>query len=87
MHEAIKPTYAIYQTETQAWRDAAPARIPSSRQPEYANCEIRQMSSELVEHVSELKTVAGTRSSWNKALCIALDSNDSLLPGSRSTAG
>lgn len=75
--------YAIYQTETQAWRDAKLRVFPVLGNHEFANCEVPQCLQNWWGMFPELKdrrwysVQLGT-----KLYVIGLDSNDSLLPGS-----
>ena len=84
MHGGDQADYAIYQTETQAWRDAHLRVFPALGNHEFANCEIRQCLQNWWRTFPELKdrrwysVQLGT-----KLYVIALDSNDSLLPGSQ----
>jgi acid phosphatase type 7 len=84
MHGGDQADYAIYQTETQAWRDAHLRVFPALGNHEFANCEIRQCLQNWWGTFPELKNrrwysvQLGT-----KLYVIALDSNDSLLPGSQ----
>ena len=84
MHGGDQADYAIYQTETQAWRDAHLRVFPALGNHEFANCEIRQCLQNWWGTFPELKNrrwysvQLGT-----KFYLIALDSNDSLLPGSQ----
>jgi len=83
MHGGDQGDYAIYQTETQAWRDAHLRVFPALGNHEFANCEIRQCLQNWWRTFPELEdrrwysVQLGT-----KLYVIALDSNDSLLPGS-----
>jgi len=84
MHGGDQADYAIYQTETQAWRDAHLRVFPALGNHEFANCEIPQCLQNWWRTFPELKdrrwysVQLGT-----KLYVIALDSNDSLLPGSQ----
>src|SRR5882762_4800685 len=84
MHGGDQADYAIYQTETQAWRDAHLRVFPALGNHEFANCEIQQCLQNWWRTFPELKdrrwysVQLGT-----KLYVIALDSNDSLLPGSQ----
>jgi acid phosphatase type 7 len=84
MHGGDQADYAVYQTETQAWRDAHLRVFPALGNHEFNNCEIRQCLQNWWETFPELKdrrwysVQLGT-----KLYVIALDSNDSLLPGSQ----
>src|SRR5260221_719760 len=42
MHGGDQTDYAIYQTETKAWRDANLRIFPALGNHEFANCEVRQ---------------------------------------------
>jgi acid phosphatase type 7 len=84
MHGGDQADYAIYQTETQAWRDAHLRVFPALGNHEFANCEMPQCLQNWWGTFPELKNrrwysvQLGT-----KIYVIALDSNDSLLPGSQ----
>ena len=83
MHGGDQADYAIYQTETKAWRDAHLRIFPALGNHEFANCAVQQCLQNWWNTFPELK---GHR--WYSAqlgtrlYVIALDSNDSLLPGS-----
>jgi acid phosphatase type 7 len=75
--------YAIYQTETKAWRDAHLRIFPALGNHEFANCEIRQCLRNWWNTFPELNNHRWYSARLGTKLCvIALDSNDSLLPGS-----
>jgi len=76
--------YDIYQTETQAWRDAHLRVFPALGNHEFANCEIQQCLQNWWRTFPELKDRRWYSAQLGtKLYVIALDSNDSLLPGSQ----
>ena len=83
MHGGDQADYAIYQTETQAWRDAHLRIFPALGNHEFANCEVPQCLQNWWRTFPELNdrrwysVQLGT-----KLYIITLDSNDSLLPDS-----
>ena len=83
MHGGDQADYAIYQTETQAWRDAHLRIFPALGNHEFANCEVPQCLQNWWSTFPELKNrrwysvQLGT-----KLYIITLDSNDSLLQDS-----
>jgi 3',5'-cyclic AMP phosphodiesterase CpdA len=83
MHGGDKADYAIYQIETQAWRDAHLRIFPALGNHEFANCEVRQCLQNWWNTFPELKNHRWYSAQLGtKLYVIALDSNDSLLPGS-----
>jgi 3',5'-cyclic AMP phosphodiesterase CpdA len=83
MHGGDQADYAIYEAETKAWRDAHLRIFPALGNHEFANCEVRQCLQNWWKTFPELRdrrwysVQLGT-----KVYVFALDSNDSLLPGS-----
>jgi 3',5'-cyclic AMP phosphodiesterase CpdA len=75
--------YAIYQTETKAWRDAQLRIFPVLGNHEFAGCEARQCLQNFWEAFPALKARRWySLQLGTKLFVIGLDSNDSLLPGS-----
>lgn len=83
MHGGDQADYAIYQDETRAWRDAHLRIFPALGNHEFANCEVRQCLHNWWATFPELKDRRWYSAQLGtKLYVIALDSNDSLLPGS-----
>jgi acid phosphatase type 7 len=83
MHGGDQADYAIYQTETKAWRDAHLRIFPALGNHEFANCEVRQCLQNWWDTFPALKNHRWYSAQLGaKLYVIALDSNDSLLPGS-----
>jgi acid phosphatase type 7 len=82
-HGGNPKDYEIYRAETQVWRDANLRVFPALGNHEFANCEVPQCLANWWAAFPKLK---GRR--WysarlgSKIWIIALDSDDSLLPGS-----
>jgi acid phosphatase type 7 len=82
-HGGDKSDYEVYRTETQVWRDANLRIFPALGNHEFAQCEVPQCLANWWAAFPKLK---GRR--WYsvrvgaKVYAIALDSDDSLLPGS-----
>lgn len=82
-HGGDKNDYEIYRTETQGWRDANLRIFPALGNHEFAQCEVPQCLANWWTTFPKLK---GRR--WYsvrlgaKIYALALDSDDSLLPGS-----
>ena len=84
MHGGDQADYDIYQTETQAWRDVHLRVFPALGNHEFANCEIQQCLQNWWRTFPELKDRRWYSAQLGtKLYVIALDSNDSLLPGSQ----
>lgn len=83
MHGGDEADYAIYQIETQAWRDAHLRIFPALGNHEFANCEVPQCLQNWWNAFPELKNHRWYSAQLGTKLYVmALDSNDSLLPGS-----
>jgi calcineurin-like phosphoesterase family protein len=82
-HGGDKKDYEVYHSETQAWRDANLRVFPALGNHEFAECQVAQC---LANWWAEFPKVKGRRwysvSLGSKIYAIALDSDDSLLPGS-----
>ena len=82
-HGGDNSDYQVYRTETQAWRDANLRIFPALGNHEFAQCEVPQC---LANWWAAFPQFKGRR--WYsvglgaKVYAIALDSDDSLLPGS-----
>ena len=83
MHGGNAADYRIYQIETQVWRDAHLRIFPALGNHEFANCEVPQCLQNWWNTFPELKNHRWYSAQLGAALYVlALDSNDSLLPGS-----
>jgi 3',5'-cyclic AMP phosphodiesterase CpdA len=83
MHGGDQADYAIYQTETKAWRDEHLRIFPALGNHEFANCDVRRCLQNWWNTFPELKNHRWYSAQLGtKLYLIALDSNDSLLPGS-----
>ena len=82
-HGGDKKDYEVYHSETQVWRDANLRVFPALGNHEFAECEVAHCLANWWAAFPELK---GRRwysvSLGSKIYAIALDSDDSLLPGS-----
>jgi acid phosphatase type 7 len=82
-HGGDKNDYEVYRSETQVWRDANLRVFPALGNHEFAECEVKQC---LANWWAAFPKLIGRR--WYsvrlglKVYAIALDSDDSLLPGS-----
>lgn len=82
-HGGTQEDYAVYHSETQPWRDAHLRVFPALGNHEFSRCEVPQC---LANWWTAFPDLNGRR--WYSVLLgkyvylIALDSNDSLLPGS-----
>jgi hypothetical protein len=82
-HGGDRDDYAVYRNETQPWRNAHLRVFPALGNHEFAECDVPQC---LANWWAAFPTLKGRR--WysvrlgTKIYVIALDSDDSLLPGS-----
>jgi acid phosphatase type 7 len=82
-HGGTQDDYAVYRSETRPWRDAQLRVFPALGNHEFSRCEVPQCLANWWTTFPELKARR-----WYSVLLgkyiyvIALDSNDSLLPGS-----
>ncbi len=83
MHGGDHADYAVYQNETQAWRDAGLRIFPVPGNHEFSNCEISQCLQNWWGTFPELKNHRWYSVQLGTNLFLmSLDSNTSLLPGS-----
>ncbi|HUJ31143.1 MAG TPA: metallophosphoesterase [Candidatus Acidoferrum sp.] len=82
-HGGDQDDYVVYRDETQAWRDAHLRVFPALGNHEFADCEAPQCLANWWAAFPKLKGLRWYSVLLGKRICvIALDSNDSLLPGS-----
>lgn len=82
-HGGNAPDYAEYRRETQPWRDAHVRVYPALGNHEFSECEVAQCLANWWAAFPELKGLRWYSVQLGTSIyVIALDTNDSLLPGS-----
>jgi hypothetical protein len=81
-HGGNPDDYSVYAEETRAWRDAHLRIFPALGNHEFSHCEPQQCLANWWQAFPELKGVRWYSVQLGAKICaIALDSDDSLLPG------